>query len=167
MKCTVCHHESLTRDPFLDLSLEIAGCTSLNDAIYRFSRPEMLDGANRYRCSRYHAALNIYNVDRCKKPVVASKQFLIDQSPPVLTIHFKRFTFCGFGRKITKLVSYPLILNLPLANGKACFLFPQTFNIKECGVQFICGSCSLGQNRTIGTLLCVCQVSERSLVLYE
>ena len=48
--------------------------------------------------------------DRCKKLVVAEKQFLIEKSPLVLTIHLKRFT--PTGRKVGGFIKYPEVLNL-------------------------------------------------------
>lgn len=47
---------------------------------------------------------------RCKKLVVAEKQFLIEKSPLVLTIHLKRFT--PTGRKVGGFIKYPEVLNL-------------------------------------------------------
>jgi len=105
--CFSCKYESCTKDPFLDLSLEIQGCTSLDSAIEKFSRPEILDGANKYKCPK------------CRKMVKASKQFMIGQCPPILTVQLKRFVFTMWGEKITKHVSFPRNLDLPLASGKS------------------------------------------------
>ena len=44
---------------------------------------------------------------------VATKQLLISLAPPVLTLHLKRFQQARFTlRKLTKLVEFPLQLNL-------------------------------------------------------
>eukprot|EP00898_Chlorokybus_atmophyticus_P001530 jgi/Chlat1/2378/Chrsp17S02645 len=83
VKCMVCHHESNTLDPFLDLSLEIAKVDSLVKALQKFTSPETLDGSNRYKCLR------------CQKPVRAVKRFSVDCAPNILTIQFKRFDPAG------------------------------------------------------------------------
>jgi len=48
--------------------------------------------------------------DRCKKPVLAEKQFTIHEAPTVLTIHLKRFT--PMGRKIGHQIRYDEGLSL-------------------------------------------------------
>ena len=51
-----------------------------------------------------------YCLDRCKKPVVAEKQFTIHDAPAVLTVHLKRFS--PLGRKIGHFVHYDERLSL-------------------------------------------------------
>ena len=71
-----------------DLSLEIARCASLRDALRRFTAPEQLEGANAYKC------------DGCRRLVPARKQMTLYDDPNVLVIHLKRFD--GFhGGKIS------------------------------------------------------------------
>ena len=48
--------------------------------------------------------------DRCKKPVLAEKQFTIHEAPTVLTIHLKRFS--PMGRKIGHPIRYDETLSL-------------------------------------------------------
>ncbi|PRP84401.1 peptidase C19 family protein [Planoprotostelium fungivorum] len=101
VKCTVCQYKSNTFDPFLDLSLEIKNCVSLEKALHAFTSIEVLNGANKYKCSK------------CMKYVDAHKRFTIRKIPHVLTIQLKRFTFQGsFGGKIQKPVSYPETLDM-------------------------------------------------------
>jgi ubiquitin carboxyl-terminal hydrolase 36/42 len=54
--CLGCQAQSNTLEPFLDLSLELQGggnvgvCSSVADALRRFTKAEYLDGDNGYRC---------------------------------------------------------------------------------------------------------------------
>eukprot|EP00743_Colponemidia_sp_Colp-15_P011390 GILK01012699.1.p1 GENE.GILK01012699.1~~GILK01012699.1.p1 ORF type:complete len:775 (+),score=148.68 GILK01012699.1:279-2327(+) len=105
VKCTECGFESNTFDPFMDLSLDIDRVSSLLESLNSFTKPEMLKGENKYRCSR------------CKKKVVARKQFTIFRNPKVLTIQLKRFKVDWdvsrfFGGKISKHVDFPTELDL-------------------------------------------------------
>lgn len=101
VECSDCKFKSNTFDPFLDLSLEIRGCDSLEKAFQHFTRPEILDKANKYKCTN------------CSKYVQAKKQFTIKVAPNVLTVQLKRFSYTGFfGGKITKPVSFPETLDL-------------------------------------------------------
>lgn len=102
--CTECGHDSVTTDPFLDLSLDIRQCNSVGDALNKFGRKDVLDGDNKYRCSG------------CEKLVRAYKYFRIDRPPLVLTLHLKRFQcdLYGGSSKIGKKIEYPLRLQLPV-----------------------------------------------------
>lgn len=52
VKCALCGHESNVFDPFLDLSLELKGCNSLEKALHAFTAPETLDEENKYLCEK-------------------------------------------------------------------------------------------------------------------
>ena len=52
VRCGMCAGESNTYDPFLDLSLEVAGCSSLHRALRHFTGAEILDKSNMYLCPR-------------------------------------------------------------------------------------------------------------------
>lgn len=107
VKCTQCSHSSNTYDPFLDLSLDIVKAESLLKALARFTAIEVLDGNNKYHCSK------------CKTKVRAHKQFTINNAPHVLTVQFKRFSSSGgCGGKIDKRVQFDRSFNLmPFVNG--------------------------------------------------
>lgn len=45
-------YESNKVDPFLDLSLEVTRAPSVRRALQHFTAPEVLDGANKYRCPK-------------------------------------------------------------------------------------------------------------------
>lgn len=104
VKCALCGHESNVFDPFLDLSLEIGGCSSLQRALQAFTAPEMLDAQNKYLC------------ERCKRRSCATKRLTIHNAPHVLTIQLKRFRANAVrwrdARKITKFVEFPDRLSL-------------------------------------------------------
>ena len=52
VKCSNCGHESNKIDPFMDISLEIKGASSLQEAFQLFTAPEILDHDNKYKCSK-------------------------------------------------------------------------------------------------------------------
>lgn len=52
VRCLSCGHESNTVEVTLDLSLEVNGCKSIQQALQKFMAAEKLDGDNKYRCDR-------------------------------------------------------------------------------------------------------------------
>lgn len=91
--CDKCNNKTVTRDPFLDLSLEVRSQTKkkagndvknsnepsimrLEDCLKRFTGREKLPAAD-YTCSK------------CEAQRDATKQFSILQLPPVLCVHLK------------------------------------------------------------------------------
>ncbi|KAG9006609.1 hypothetical protein FRB94_000535 [Tulasnella sp. JGI-2019a] len=98
--CHQCHHASDKFEACLDISLDLAGAQSVEQAFSNYVKVEQLDGkgADRYKC------------EKCKVPVNAQKQLVIHQAPAVLTVHLKRFTLTG--RKITRPIEYPSRLNI-------------------------------------------------------
>lgn len=93
VKCMSCNHNSNTYDPFMDLSLELGGCSSVHDALRKFTAVEVLDGSNRYRC------------EACKKLVAARKHMAIYDDPNILVVHLKRFDGI-FGVKINRHIAF-------------------------------------------------------------
>lgn len=77
--CGSCGNVSRTFDPFMDLSLEIQGCSSLFDCLKKFTHADTLSGSNSYKCSK------------CQKRTSATKQMFVHQPSRVLTIQLKRF----------------------------------------------------------------------------
>lgn len=55
--CLSCKGVSNTFESFLDLSLEIRNCNSLEKSLSAFSRAEMLVKKNQYKCDRYKLTL--------------------------------------------------------------------------------------------------------------
>eukprot|EP01116_Phalansterium_solitarium_P013976 TRINITY_DN31453_c0_g1_i1.p1 TRINITY_DN31453_c0_g1~~TRINITY_DN31453_c0_g1_i1.p1 ORF type:complete len:920 (+),score=284.56 TRINITY_DN31453_c0_g1_i1:25-2784(+) len=95
VQCLACRYESNTFECFLDLSLEIKGCETVERALQHFCKVESLDHDNKYMCPM------------CRKKVKAHKQFTIMKAPNVMTVQLKRFSFSGYGAKTNKPVSYP------------------------------------------------------------
>ncbi|PWN19183.1 cysteine proteinase, partial [Microstroma glucosiphilum] len=91
--CLSCQHNSDTFDPILDLSLDIRGCDNLGQAMSNFTQIDELRGSEKYKC------------EKCKRLVVARKQFTLDKCPEVLTVHLKRFTFTG--SKLSRAIAFP------------------------------------------------------------
>jgi ubiquitin carboxyl-terminal hydrolase 36/42 len=53
IKCTMCQGSSEQCERILDLTVEIDGdINTLEEALHRFTSTEILDGDNRYNCSR-------------------------------------------------------------------------------------------------------------------
>lgn len=102
--CQYCHNVSITRDRYMDLSLDIAQSEvkNLNDALSLFTKTELLDGDNKVFCQRC-----------CEKQMV-SKGLRLATAPSVLVCHLKRFAFDKYGRmiRLSKHVDIPLKLNL-------------------------------------------------------
>eukprot|EP00981_Chlorochromonas_danica_P006660 scaffold1447_cov165-Ochromonas_danica.AAC.6 len=104
LACSRCGYLSKTMNFCLDLSLEVgAGITSVQQALQQFSRVEHLSHGNEWRC------------DHCHQKVQATKQLVLSKAPPVLVLHLKRFGWQG--GKISKHISFPLLLNLPVGGG--------------------------------------------------
>ncbi|BEJ11864.1 hypothetical protein CspHIS471_0203240 [Cutaneotrichosporon sp. HIS471] len=101
--CLSCKKPSDTFDSLLDLSLDIpSGAQDIQDLFDHYVHKERLDGENKYKC------------ENCKKKSVATKQLLIAEAPPVLTLHLKRFGFNwqGQSKKIGKHIAFPSILDI-------------------------------------------------------
>uniref|UniRef100_A0A2P2L7B7 ubiquitinyl hydrolase 1 n=1 Tax=Rhizophora mucronata TaxID=61149 RepID=A0A2P2L7B7_RHIMU len=100
IKCMKCHYKSERQERMMDLAVEIEGeIGKLEDALRRFTRTEILDGDNKYHCSR------------CKSYEKAKKKLTILEAPNILTIALKRFQSGKFG-KLNKPVRFPEILDL-------------------------------------------------------
>jgi len=69
VECRSCGHVSRTFDPFETLSLEIAGCRTVEECLRRFFSSEVLDNDNKYRCNG------------CKALVCAEKRLAMSTAP--------------------------------------------------------------------------------------
>ncbi|KAK6257078.1 hypothetical protein QUC31_000537 [Theobroma cacao] len=100
IKCMKCQGKSERHERMMDLTVEIEGdIGTLEEALRRFTATEILDGENKYQCSR------------CKSYEKAKKKLTILEAPNVLTIALKRFQSGKFG-KLNKAIRFPEILNL-------------------------------------------------------
>ncbi|UXI14535.1 Down syndrome critical region protein 3-like protein [Sarcoptes scabiei] len=98
--CLQCKSKSNTYDYFMDFMLEIQNVTSLEQALKNFVNPEILRNENAYKCMK------------CKKSVVAKKQFTVYRAPIITTFQLKRFECVRTIGKIMKAISYPEVLDL-------------------------------------------------------
>ena len=102
--CKTCNKSSLTRDRYMDLSLDIAdrNITSLERALGKFTEEETLDQDNMVTCSR------------CKAKRVVTKGLRLATAPTMLVINYKRFAYDNYGRlsRLSKPVSFPLRLEI-------------------------------------------------------
>ncbi|KAK5824115.1 Ubiquitin carboxyl-terminal hydrolase 16 -like protein [Gossypium arboreum] len=98
--CVKCQGKSERYERMMDLTVEIEGdIETLEEALHRFTRTEILDGENKYQCGR------------CNSYEKAKKKLTISEAPNVLTIALKRFQSGKFG-KLNKAIQFPEILNL-------------------------------------------------------
>lgn len=102
--CQSCRRPSLTRDRYMDLSLDIQGpnIQTLEDALKEFTKTEILTGENKVSCSR------------CKTKRTATKGLRLATAPSILVTHLKRFAFDPYGRlvRLGKKVKFPLNLEI-------------------------------------------------------
>ena len=95
LKCDECKYCSRTLNHFQDLSLEVTGgISSIEDALRAFLKPERLGAGNEWLCGG------------CDKKVKATKQMKINETPSVLVLHLKRFSFGGSFGKINKAIKF-------------------------------------------------------------
>lgn len=57
--CSVCNFQSDTFDPFLDLSIDIRRCKSIEDSLGTFTAIEKLQGSGKYNCEKSARNLQI------------------------------------------------------------------------------------------------------------
>ncbi|EKX35258.1 hypothetical protein GUITHDRAFT_79938, partial [Guillardia theta CCMP2712] len=102
VRCETCRYNSNTYDAFLDLSLEIKKADNITDALRLFTKPEILDGNNKYKCSH------------CGCKTRATKRFSVHRAPLVLQLHLKRFetSWSGNSCKLSKHVMFEQTLQL-------------------------------------------------------
>jgi len=102
--CQTCHNSSITRDRYMDLSLDIQGeeITDLTGALRNFTKAELLDEYNKVTCAH------------CQQKRIVSKGLRLATAPSILVCHLKRFAFDLYGRttRISKRIKYPQQLEL-------------------------------------------------------
>lgn len=88
--CQTCGRASLTRDRYMDLSLDINSpdITSLDDALFEYTKTEVLDADNAVFCPK------------CDKKRSVTKGLRLATAPSILVCHLKRFAFDQYGRLI-------------------------------------------------------------------
>jgi len=100
LRCSDCGYDSVTFEPFWDLSLGIpsrSGEVSLLDCFESFTKEEILDGDEMPTC------------ERCKTRKKCSKRYSLYRLPKILVIHLKRFSPSDrFRQKLSTTVTFPL-----------------------------------------------------------
>ncbi|XP_061727829.1 ubiquitin carboxyl-terminal hydrolase 37-like [Cydia pomonella] len=100
LRCTHCKADSVTFDPFWDLSLPIpsrTGNLKLQQCLQHFTKEEELDGDEKPTCSR------------CGVRRKCLKWFTVHKFPQVLVLHLKRFSPTErFRGKLNVVVEFPL-----------------------------------------------------------
>ncbi|KAI3491181.1 hypothetical protein L1887_44426 [Cichorium endivia] len=106
INCIKCGGKSERHERMMDLTVEIEGnIGTLEEALDKFTCAEILDGENKYKCSR------------CKSYEKARKKLTLLEAPNVLTIALKRFQSGKFG-KLNKSIQFPEILDMaPYVSG--------------------------------------------------
>ena len=86
--CQSCHRPSLTRDRYMDLSLDIlpSHVSSLTDALADFTAEETLGHDNAVYCTH------------CAAKETATKALRLATAPSILVCHLKRFAMDKYGR---------------------------------------------------------------------
>jgi hypothetical protein len=102
--CLTCGRPSLTRDRYMDLSLDIGSpkIETLEDALEEFTKTETLSGENKVHCVK------------CKTKRTATKGLRLATAPSILVCHLKRFAFDKNGGlvRLSKKVNFPLELDM-------------------------------------------------------
>ena len=102
--CQICGRSSLTRDRYMDLSLDICldHVNSLGDALGEFTKTEMLNDDNKVMCST------------CQQNQPVTKGLRLATAPSILVCHLKRFAFNKYGQtvRLSKHVRFPLKLEI-------------------------------------------------------
>jgi ubiquitin carboxyl-terminal hydrolase 36/42 len=102
--CQSCGHTSLTRDRYMDLSLDISHdyIETLPGALEEFIKTEVLDCDNTVLC------------DKCGEKQQVSKGLRLATAPSILVCHLKRFAIDRYGRprRLSKHVKFPQQLEI-------------------------------------------------------
>jgi len=102
--CQVCRRSSLTRDRYMDLSLDIVGkhVNTLGDAMCEFTKTEFLDCDNTVFC------------ENCAQKQPVAKGLRLATAPSILVCHLKRFSYNDYGRmvRLHKHLRFPLNLEI-------------------------------------------------------
>ena len=101
--CQTCGKTSLTRDRYMDLSLDITGnVATLDGALEKFTEEETLSDSNKVFCSR------------CQVKQAMTKGLRLATAPTMLVINYKRFAYDMYGRmsRLSKPVHFPLRLEI-------------------------------------------------------
>jgi len=103
IKCSVCKNTSDCFEPCLDLQLDLKNSRHIKETLRKFCKTEYLQNDNMYQC------------ERCKRKVNATKQMSIAQAPQILTLQLKRFDMMSmsmFSNKLKHKIDYQQVLDI-------------------------------------------------------
>lgn len=102
--CQSCGRASLTRDRYMDLSLDIhnVDISTLDDALFEFTKTEQLTEDNSVFCQK------------CQKKRSVTKGLRLATAPSILVCHLKRFAYDAYGRlvRLHKRIGFPQQLEI-------------------------------------------------------
>ena len=102
--CEACGRTSLTRDRYMDLSLDIndSEIDTLDDALFEYTKTEVLSGDNAVHCAK------------CEQKQTVTKGLRLATAPSILVCHLKRFAFNSYGKlvRLHKKIKFPATLEI-------------------------------------------------------
>lgn len=102
--CGNCGKVSMTRDRYMDLSLDIQHprIQTLEQALLNYTSSEVLSGENSVYCRK------------CKTKQMATKGLRLATAPSILVCHLKQYTFDAYGRltRLHKKIRFPMQLEI-------------------------------------------------------
>lgn len=102
--CQTCGNQRVTRDRYMDLSLDINDLeiSTLNDALFEYTRLETLDDDNAVYCPK------------CDEKQCVTKCLRMATAPSVLVCHLKRFAINSYGQmqRLDKKITVPTQLEI-------------------------------------------------------
>ena len=102
--CQTCGRASLTRDRYMDLSVDIndPDISTLDDALFEFTKDELLTEDNAVFCQK------------CRQKRSVTKGLRLATAPSILVCHLKRFAFNDYGRlvRLHKRIEFPQRLEI-------------------------------------------------------
>jgi hypothetical protein len=102
--CQTCGRASLTRDRYMDLSVDIndVDIKTLDDALFEFTKDELLTEDNAVFCQK------------CRQKRSVTKGLRLATAPSILVCHLKRFAFNDYGRlvRLHKRIDFPQQLEI-------------------------------------------------------
>ena len=102
--CQTCGRASLTRDRYMDLSVDIndVDIKTLDDALFEFTKDELLTEDNAVFCQK------------CQQKRSVTKGLRLATAPSILVCHLKRFAFNDYGRlvRLHKRIDFPQQLEI-------------------------------------------------------
>eukprot|EP00794_Sanderia_malayensis_P007032 gene7032-7821_t len=69
---------------------------SIEDCISMFMEPDRIPESDGWKCPK------------CKTVQAVKKEMALSYPPPIMLVHFKRFTYASYGQKITRPIHYPI-----------------------------------------------------------